>query len=263
MVLPEEGECRPASEVNPKPPPTDRQPGPAGSANDSTDRVFLPQQDQGCLTRGSVRSGTVIPRIGCRRFFRGFPPPASGMAPHRDDRITLIGRAPILSTDRCTMPIKFECPGCHKKLTVADAMAGKRGKCPACQKQINVPANGATPPPASPASKPAAASKPGGPSAPPAPATKATRQASRPAPQPRPGSSPAPASPKPAAANGSAAPPKPTRPAPAKTSVVTATKDKPAPASPPPVSAKADAAPRASRGCRGCSRGRLCGRPGR
>ncbi len=140
------------------------------------------------------------------------------------------------------MPIKFECPGCHKKLTVADAMAGKRGKCPACQNQINVPANGATPPPSSPPapaapSKPAAASKPAGPAAAPAPAAKAA-----PASKPAAKSSPAPSS-KSTAATTPPAAPKPARPAPAKPTAATATKDKPAASAPPTMINQAALAP--------------------
>lgn len=38
------------------------------------------------------------------------------------------------------MPIKIECPQCHRKLTGPDSLAGKRVKCPDCQTMIQVPA---------------------------------------------------------------------------------------------------------------------------
>ena len=67
------------------------------------------------------------------------------------------------------MPIKFECPNCHRKLTVADAMAGKKGKCPACGNAVAVPTSSAAPhPPVPPVSK--GPSKP----APPLPGSAAT-----------------------------------------------------------------------------------------
>jgi hypothetical protein len=37
------------------------------------------------------------------------------------------------------MPIKFDCPSCHKKLSVSEAMAGRKGKCPGCQNPLVVP----------------------------------------------------------------------------------------------------------------------------
>lgn len=37
------------------------------------------------------------------------------------------------------MPIKFDCPTCAKKLSVSEALAGKRGKCPGCQNPLVVP----------------------------------------------------------------------------------------------------------------------------
>ena len=35
--------------------------------------------------------------------------------------------------------MKFTCPGCNKTLKVADEMAGKKGKCPACKTAVTVP----------------------------------------------------------------------------------------------------------------------------
>ncbi|MFO0888475.1 MAG: M48 family metalloprotease [Isosphaeraceae bacterium] len=43
------------------------------------------------------------------------------------------------------MPIRVECPGCGGTFRVADASAGKRGKCPRCQGPIVVPAAEAAP----------------------------------------------------------------------------------------------------------------------
>lgn len=40
------------------------------------------------------------------------------------------------------MPINVICPGCHKRFTVADKFAGKKGPCPACKKPITIPAAG-------------------------------------------------------------------------------------------------------------------------
>jgi phage FluMu protein Com len=40
------------------------------------------------------------------------------------------------------MPIKFQCPHCQKRLSVADGMGGKRGKCPSCQQPFVIPAAG-------------------------------------------------------------------------------------------------------------------------
>jgi hypothetical protein len=40
------------------------------------------------------------------------------------------------------MPIKFPCPHCERKLNVADNMAGKKARCPACQQAITIPASG-------------------------------------------------------------------------------------------------------------------------
>jgi len=46
------------------------------------------------------------------------------------------------------MPIQVICPSCGAKLKVPDQMAGKVGKCPNCQKQVQVPpAPAASPPP--------------------------------------------------------------------------------------------------------------------
>jgi hypothetical protein len=42
--------------------------------------------------------------------------------------------------------IKFECSGCHRKLSVDDTLAGKKGKCPGCKKAIVVPASPARSP---------------------------------------------------------------------------------------------------------------------
>lgn len=41
------------------------------------------------------------------------------------------------------MPIKIQCSACSNKLTVPDSYAGKRGKCPKCNEQINIPGKGA------------------------------------------------------------------------------------------------------------------------
>ena len=35
--------------------------------------------------------------------------------------------------------ISFECPSCHKKLSVKEELAGKKGKCPQCRNTIRVP----------------------------------------------------------------------------------------------------------------------------
>ena len=37
------------------------------------------------------------------------------------------------------MTITFNCPECEAPLKADDDMAGKTGKCPECQKQVNVP----------------------------------------------------------------------------------------------------------------------------
>jgi hypothetical protein len=41
------------------------------------------------------------------------------------------------------MPIKFDCPHCHKKLSVKDHLAGKKGPCPACKKVVTIPGTAA------------------------------------------------------------------------------------------------------------------------
>jgi hypothetical protein len=49
------------------------------------------------------------------------------------------------------MPIVFNCPTCREQLTLSDAAAGRRGKCPHCKGEIVVPAAGsAAAPPAPP-----------------------------------------------------------------------------------------------------------------
>ena len=48
------------------------------------------------------------------------------------------------------MTIAVECPHCGKRLRVAEELAGRKGKCPQCQKTLEIPAG-------SPAAKPAAA----------------------------------------------------------------------------------------------------------
>jgi hypothetical protein len=52
------------------------------------------------------------------------------------------------------MPIELDCPGCGKRLRVADEHAGRAGRCPGCQTVFNVPR----------ASMPAQANPPGQPS---------------------------------------------------------------------------------------------------
>jgi general secretion pathway protein E len=37
------------------------------------------------------------------------------------------------------VPIRFECPACHRELNVPDSSAGQRGRCPHCDAVINVP----------------------------------------------------------------------------------------------------------------------------
>jgi hypothetical protein len=37
------------------------------------------------------------------------------------------------------MPISIVCPGCHKRFTVSDQFAGKKGPCPKCKTVIKVP----------------------------------------------------------------------------------------------------------------------------
>ena len=41
------------------------------------------------------------------------------------------------------MAIELTCPGCGKRLRVADSAAGKKGKCPACGTVVEIPAPGA------------------------------------------------------------------------------------------------------------------------
>lgn len=118
------------------------------------------------------------------------------------------------------MPIRFECPHCNRKLTVADALAGKRGKCPGCQQQVSIPASGQaspTPPPV----KPEAKGKPPAPPARPMPAGKSNPAAPPASPVNGPPAS-SPAAP-PTTRNGPAAPKAITPPA--------------NPAAPPPPSA--------------------------
>lgn len=38
------------------------------------------------------------------------------------------------------MPIQVKCEGCGHELSVADAMAGKRGRCPECDAVVSIPA---------------------------------------------------------------------------------------------------------------------------
>jgi hypothetical protein len=73
------------------------------------------------------------------------------------------------------MPIKLECPNCHRKLSVADAMAGKRGRCPACREFLTIPGAASAPTPAQPQSSkanPAAPRAPAPAGPPPLPAPK-------------------------------------------------------------------------------------------
>jgi hypothetical protein len=37
------------------------------------------------------------------------------------------------------MPINVTCPGCHKRFTVAEKYAGKKGPCPNCKAEIEIP----------------------------------------------------------------------------------------------------------------------------
>lgn len=37
------------------------------------------------------------------------------------------------------MPIRVTCPGCHTRFNVSEKFAGKKGPCPKCKKQIEVP----------------------------------------------------------------------------------------------------------------------------
>ncbi|MCS6852644.1 MAG: zinc ribbon-containing protein, partial [Gemmataceae bacterium] len=43
------------------------------------------------------------------------------------------------------MPIVFACPHCGHQLQVADAAAGRTGKCPHCKGSIQVPSRGNAP----------------------------------------------------------------------------------------------------------------------
>jgi hypothetical protein len=55
------------------------------------------------------------------------------------------------------MPIIFNCPTCQAQLTLSDAAAGRRGKCPHCKGEIIVPTASpavTAPPPAAPAAAP-------------------------------------------------------------------------------------------------------------
>ncbi len=45
--------------------------------------------------------------------------------------------------------IKVTCPNCERTLSVADTMAGKKGKCPTCKTMLTVPGNAGTAPPKS------------------------------------------------------------------------------------------------------------------
>lgn len=75
------------------------------------------------------------------------------------------------------MPITFNCQSCKAKMTVPDAMAGKRGKCSKCKAAVLVPgANGA---PAEPKSEPVRAA-----AAPPRPALEPKVESIRPSPPP-------------------------------------------------------------------------------
>jgi len=47
---------------------------------------------------------------------------------------------PYLITWIAGMPIDLDCPGCGKKLRLADEHAGKAGRCPACQAVFQIPA---------------------------------------------------------------------------------------------------------------------------
>ena len=42
------------------------------------------------------------------------------------------------------MPITFSCPSCQASLTLSDAAAGRRGKCPHCKAELVVPSPGVT-----------------------------------------------------------------------------------------------------------------------
>ncbi len=56
--------------------------------------------------------------------------------------------------------IQLTCERCHRRLSVADTHAGKKGKCPHCGRPVLIPEPGPTPPgPAADSDKPEAASK--------------------------------------------------------------------------------------------------------
>lgn len=59
------------------------------------------------------------------------------------------------------MPIVTDCPGCGKRLRVADEHAGKTARCPGCRTTYVVPAESAAEPPASATSSPQSPSAPG------------------------------------------------------------------------------------------------------
>lgn len=126
------------------------------------------------------------------------------------------------SMERCIMSIKVKCHSCGSMLSVADALAGKRGKCPNCQHLVNIPAAGAN----SSANSSAAVKPIVPPAPPPAPAKPAAAGPASPITSSRPpvtGASVPPGQPtKPSAA-----------PAPGSTPAVTAVKEKPGP--PPPT----------------------------
>ncbi len=66
------------------------------------------------------------------------------------------------------MTIKFDCPNCLRKLSVKDELAGKKGKCPGCQKNVLIPA-ATTQRTANPAATPARTPEPAEPPLPPLP----------------------------------------------------------------------------------------------
>ena len=82
------------------------------------------------------------------------------------------------------MTIRLKCPGCNNVLTVKDEMAGRVGKCPACQTAIKVPQ------PTAAASAPPAQQAPARPTAAAPPAQQAP---ARPTAAPKAQASPAPA----------------------------------------------------------------------
>jgi hypothetical protein len=66
------------------------------------------------------------------------------------------------------MPIKFNCPNCHKPLQAKDELAGKKGPCRHCKQLVTVPTPSTAQ--ATPLPKPAAAPKVAAPDGPPPPA---------------------------------------------------------------------------------------------